>query len=33
MSTGNLAIKYLFVLEQLSASSCTRIRVKQNALC
>jgi len=33
MSTGNLAIKYLFVLAQLGASSCMWINVKRNALC
>jgi len=33
MPTGNLAIKYLFVLVQLGASSFMRISVKQNALC
>jgi len=32
MSTGNSAIKYLFVFAQLGASRCTRISVKQNAL-
>jgi len=33
MSTGNSAVKFLFVLVLLGVSSCTQISVKQNALC